>query len=291
MALLLATSAAAGETVMALWPGPAPGEVGPLPPESDLTKPTDELVAGRPLVRLSNVTRPEIVVCPPMNAPANGAVVIVCPGGGYGQLAMDLEGTEVRDWLDALGVTTVILKYRVPRREGREKHAAPLQDLQRAISLVRNRAADFGLDPGRIGVLGFSAGGHLAAMASNQFGHRTYPALDGSDRSGCRPDFCILVYPAYLATRDESPALVPELQVTCRTPPTFLIQTQDDPVGIENTLCYFLALQRHAVAAEVHVYPSGGHGYGLRRTGQAVTTWPQRAADWLREGGWLADRH
>ncbi len=269
-----------------LWPATPPGETKEIGPEVDITKPTDQLVAGKRVIRLGQVGRPTIEVFRPPADKDTGATVLVCPGGAYHILAMDLEGTEVCEWLNSAGITAVLLKYRVPRREGLEKHAAPLQDAQRAMSLIRKQATDWGIDPKRVGVLGFSAGGHLAAAVSTA-PKRTYPTVDAADELPSRPDFTVLVYPGYLTVKEENDRVAPELAIDGQTPPTFLVMTQDDPVRIENVLHYALALKKADVPTEVHVYPKGGHGYGLRRTELPVTAWPDRVQDWLKAGGWL----
>ena len=277
---------------IALWPGRAPDETKDLPPEADNTKATDKLIAGKAVVRLGNVANPTLTIYSPTTEKNTGAAVLVCPGGGYNILALDLEGTEVCEWLNAIGVTAVLLKYRVPRRAGVEKHAAPLQDAQRALGLVRHRAAEWRIDPTRIGVLGFSAGGHLAAVLSTQPATRTYAAIDRADTLSCRPDFAVLIYPAYLTLKEQGDAVAPELPVSATTtPPTFLAMAEDDPVRVENVLFYYAALKNAKVPAEMHVYPRGGHGYGLRRTADDVTTWPDRVADWMKASGWLQPAH
>ncbi|HWC00487.1 MAG TPA: alpha/beta hydrolase [Bryobacteraceae bacterium] len=265
-----------------IWPGAAPGEAGSVGEEKDMTTAKDHSVAGRRVARLGNVSTPTITVYQPPKARSTGAAVVVFPGGGYRILAIDLEGTEVCDWLNSIGVTAVLLKYRVPAREGRERYAAPLQDAQRAVGLVRSRAAQWHVDPKRIGVLGFSAGGHLAAAISNNYEKRTYPEVDEADRVSCRPDFALLIYPAYLTVKDQGDRISPELAITPNTPPTFLLQAEDDGVRVENSLYYYLALKNNKVPAEMHLYAKGGHGYGLRRTDLSITTWPQRAEQWLR---------
>jgi len=270
-----------------LWPGgAAPGDTGASGEEKDTTKPTDKLIAGKPVVRLGNVSRPAITVFKPARREDTGAAVIVAPGGGYHILAWDLEGTEVCDWLNSLGVTAVLLKYRVPKRPDRERYAAPLQDAQRAISLVRHRAKEFGIDPQRVGMLGFSAGAHLSAVLSTST-NRAYPPIDDADKTGLRPDFVVLLYPAYLTLKELGDKTPPEINVTSNTPPTFIAITQDDPVRMENALHYAMVLKQSKVPVELHLYPSGGHGYGLRRTKETVTTWPDRAADWMKSFGWL----
>jgi acetyl esterase/lipase len=271
--------------VLELWPNGAPGEKGNIGEERDTTKPADQLIAGKPVIRLGNVSKPTIGIYRPPADKDTGAAMVVFPGGGYHILAMDLEGTEVCDWLNSIGVTGVLLKYRVPKREGLEKYTAPLQDAQRALGLVRARAKEWGIDPQRIGVLGFSAGGHLAAALSKNCDERTYPAMDAADKLSCRPDFQILIYPGGLTRKEEGDKVAPEVAVTTNTPPTFIAMAADDPVRVENALHYALALRNVKVPMELHVYPTGGHGYGLRPSKEVVTTWPQRAADWMRSRG------
>lgn len=270
-----------------LWPGTPPGDAGLEPGiEQDLTKPTDNLIAGRRLIRLGNVSQPTLQVFRPPPEIDTGTAVVVCPGGAYHILALDLEGTEVCEWLNSIGVTGVLLKYRVPKRPEVERHAAALQDAQRAMGLVRHRAREFGVDPRRVGILGFSAGGHLAAAVSTA-ASRTYARVDEADDPACRPDFTVLIYPAYLTVQEQNDRVAPELTVSSNTPPTFMTITQDDPVRVENAVFYGLALKQAQVPVELHLYPTGGHGYGLRRTANPVTFWPDRVADWLRAGGWL----
>jgi acetyl esterase/lipase len=275
----------AADAPVRLWSGPAPGETGSVGEEKDTSKPGVGLVAGKPLIRLGNVSDPMLQV---FRAPADknsGAAVLVCPGGGYNILAYDLEGSEVCEWFNSIGVNAVLLKYRVPARKDRPKHEAPVQDAQRAISLIRQNAKEWGIDPERVGILGFSAGGHLAAVASNC--ERLYPAADETDQKSHRPNFSLLIYPAYLVLKDAPTTISPELKVDAKTPPTFVAISQDDPVKVEGPLQYALALKNAGVKWELHVYPEGGHGYGLRRTEKMVTTWPDRVADWMKAGGWV----
>ncbi|MCD7978940.1 MAG: alpha/beta hydrolase [Tannerellaceae bacterium] len=260
-----------------LFPKGAPDEAVQMVEKADIGGET----GGSSVLRITNVSEPTITVYPAPQENASGAAMIVCPGGGYSILAYDLEGDEVCEWLNKIGITAVLLKYRVPRREGREKHEAPLQDIQRAIGYVRANARGLDIDPKRIGVMGFSAGAHLSAMASNSFAKRTYPAVDAADRVSCRPDFCLLVYPAYLD--GENFRLAPELKVSAQTPPTMLIQTEDDKSYINSSLFYYYALKEAGVPAWMHLYSTGGHGYGLRNTGVAVNEWPERAENWFRE--------
>jgi acetyl esterase/lipase len=282
--------AAEPAAVLDLWPSEVPGEKGNVGEEKDTTKSTDNLVAGRKLIRLGNVSRPTLSIYRPFPENDTGASVIVCPGGGYYILAMDLEGTEICEWLNSIGVTGILLKYRVPKREGLERYTAAGQDAQRAVGLVRQKAGELKLDPNRIGVLGFSAGGHLAAFVSNNYSERTYPAKDAADAVSCRPDFTVLIYPAYLTVKEQDDKIAPELTVTSNTPPTFIAMSQDDPVRVETALFYSAALRKARVPFELHIYPTGGHGYGLRRSKEFVTTWPTRAEDWMRAAGLLTKK-
>lgn len=269
-------------TVIRLWSGRAPGETEEIGPEAEVPR-KDE----RKTTRITNVSQPTLSVFRPPADKDTGTTVIVCPGGGYNYVVVDKEGTEVIEWLNSLGITGVLLKYRVPARKDRPRHAAPLEDAQRAIGVLRHRAKELGLRSDRIGILGFSAGGHVAALASTRFATRAYEPEDDADRVSCRPDFSLLIYPAYLTLRDESgERLAPEVTVTETTPPAFLMQTQDDSVRVESSVYYYLALKNAKVPGELHVYPAGGHGYGLRLQGPTAATWPARAADWLSAGGW-----
>lgn len=263
-----------------LFPKGAPGEQTKL---IEKALPEGGKVGGASVLRLSGVSDPTITIYPASDEVATGAAMVVCPGGGYEILAYDLEGDEICQWLNEIGVTAVLLKYRVPRRTGLEKHTAPLQDVQRAISLVRSKAEELNLDPQRIGVMGFSAGAHLAAMASTSYDKRTYPEVDAADKLSCKPDFCLLVYPAYLDGPNFT--IAPELKVTAQTPPTMLVQTEDDKSYINSSLFYYYALKEAGVPATMHLYSKGGHGYGLRDTGNAVNEWPYRAEEWFMELG------
>jgi acetyl esterase/lipase len=273
--------------VIDLWPGAAPGEKGDIGEERDTTKTSDGLVAGKPVIRLGNVSKPSVAIYRPPADRDTGAAVVVCPGGGYHILAMDLEGTEICDWLNSIGVTGVLLKYRVPKRAGLDKHAAALQDAQRALGLVRQRAGEWGGDPARVGVLGFSAGGHLAAAVCNNYEQRTYDKVDATDDVSCRPDFAVLIYPAYLTVKEEGDKIAPDLNITSNTPPSFIAMAEDDPIRVETALFYGLALKKAGVPLELHIYPTGGHGYGLRPSKDLVTTWPARAAEWMKSRGLL----
>jgi acetyl esterase/lipase len=279
--LLLAATVHAAEPIP-LWPKGAPGEKGDVGVEHDTTKPNGNTSGGRRVIRLGNVSVPTITVFSPEQNRNTGAAVLICPGGGYNILAYDLEGTEVCEWLNSIGVTGVLLKYRVPKRAGDDKHLLPLADAQRAMRLVRHHAKEWNIKPDRIGVLGFSAGGHLTANLSNNYNEKTYDPVDDADKLSARPDFALPIYPAYLVEKNALDKLAPDMNVTSNTPPTFLVQTGDDGIHVENAVHYYLALKKAKVPAELHVYPSGGHGYGLRPTEKVVTTWPKRAEDWMR---------
>jgi acetyl esterase/lipase len=215
----------------------------------------------------------------PAESKRNGAAVVICPGGGYNILAWDLEGTEIAEWLNTLGVTGLVLKYRVPRREGDEANALPLMDVQRAMSLVRSKSSELGLDPDRIGVLGFSAGGNLAAGACLKSAKRAYEKIDAIDEVSARPDFAVLVYPAYLV--DASGALKPEYQPTKETPPMFFAHAMNDNVTPDSSIALARALKGVGVPAELHIYDGGGHGFGMRTSEFPCHTWPARCAEWL----------
>lgn len=277
---LITGSIMAQDKPIQLFPKGAPGEQTKL---IEKALPEGGKVGGASVLRLSGVSDPTITIYPASDEVATGSAIIVCPGGGYEILAYDLEGDEICQWLNEIGVTAVLLKYRVPRRTGLEKHTAPLQDVQRAISLVRSKAEELNLDPQRIGVMGFSAGAHLAAMASTSYDKRTYPEVDAADKVSCKPDFCLLVYPAYLDGPNFTIAL--ELKVTAQTPPTMLVQTEDDKSYINSSLFYYYALKEAGVPATMHLYSKGGHGYGLRDTGNSVNEWPYRAEEWFMELG------
>lgn len=283
LSIVSVTSATAVEPLtLKVWPDKVPGEQGDIG-EEHLQPLTGN---GKPIQRLANVTQPTLTVFRPEKEKDTGAAVLICPGGGYNILAWDLEGTEVAEWLNSIGVTGIVLKYRVPRRKDREKHDAPLQDAQRAMSIVRSHAEEWGIDPTRIGILGFSAGGHLSAATSTNFDKRNYEALDEIDQISCRPDFAVLVYPAYLT---EGEGLAPEIRVTEDTPQTFFAHASDDGISSENSIAMYLALKKAKIPAEMHIFASGGHGFGLRPSEHPASTWPARCEQWLRSRGLLGE--
>lgn len=277
----------AGHTQIEIWPGKPPHILPVKGPEVTAVE-NKSLVAGKPWMWIGKVSRPTIAVYSPPGK-NSGAAVVVFPGGGYQILAIDLEGTEVCDWLTAKGVTCVLLKYRVPGEEAFPKSGAypnspvALEDAQRTMGLVRLHAAEWGIDPHKIGVLGFSAGGHLVGAISTNFGKRLYPALDAADKESCRPDFAVALYPGHMMehTRKDH-ELNPYVPVTKQTPPTFIVQAEDDPIDpIENSLLYFEALRKAGVPTEMHIYAHGGHAFGLRRTQDPITAWTDLAEKWL----------
>jgi acetyl esterase/lipase len=306
-----------GHTQLPIWPHAAPNAIAGGGPEDEARTVSKKLIAGRPWIAVGDVIRPTITLYSPKGR-NSGAAIVVFPGGGYENLAIDLEGTEVCDWVAARGMTCVLLKYRVPGPFFYPKSApypksgpypfssAALQDAQRTVGLVRSRAAEWHIDPHKIGVIGFSAGGHLVAAISTHFQKRLYPAVDRADEESCRPDFAILLYPGHLtaaatawdaqfghnpsaAPPDTQWTLNPDLHVTSATPPSFVLQAQDDRVDdVSNSLVYFTALKKAGVAAELHVYQHGGHAFGLRPTAEPVTAWPLLVERWLRTIGMLA---
>ena len=264
-----------------LWPGKVPGEV-----PGEVGKEKAETKGG--ILRVSNVSKPTLTVFPADPQKANGTSVLVCPGGGYSILAYEHEGSAICEWLNSLGVTGFLLKYRVPRRKNMPKHEAPLQDAQRAIGMIRQNAKKWKVDPGRLGILGFSAGGNLAVMTLTSFQSRSYPKVDGADELSCRPNFGILIYPAYLVDRKKRDKLFPEIKITKETPPCFFAHTGDDGVPAEGSVLMYLELEKAGVVGnELHVYPFGGHGYGMRSSDHPVVTWPARAGQWMKAMGWL----
>lgn len=281
--LLAANIASAAEETLKLWDGPPPLPLKLEQPEAYLPI---EPGADPDITRLGNVSEASLTVYHPPADRRNGACVLICPGGGYSILAMKHEGTQVAEWLNSLGVTAVVLKYRVPSPKGESPQARPLLDAQRAMSLIRSRATPWGLKPERLGVLGFSAGGHLAACLLCESDRRApgYPAR--ADEPSCRPDFGVLVYPAYLAAPDRQRDR-PQIRSDQKPGPVFLVHAADDQLGPENSIEFFLDLKRAGVSGELHVYQQGGHGFGMLKRGQPVHDWPARCAEWMRAQGWL----
>jgi acetyl esterase/lipase len=285
----------AGHTQVPIWPSTVPA--GRRGADAESTALGAGPVAGRPWIQVRNVSVPTLTVYSPKGK-NTGAAVIVFPGGGYQLLAIDLEGTEICDWLTSRGVTAVLLKYRVPNAGGsweqfcgcdtRTRSSRPLEDAQRAIGLVRFHAAEWHVDPHKIGVIGFSAGGHLVAAVSTRFDHRVYRAVDAADQESCRPDFAVALYPGHLFDYQKS-ALNADIHITRDTSPTFLLHAQNDNVdGVSNSLVYYDELKNAGVRAELHLYAEGGHAFGLRRTKFPITAWPQLVETWLRTVGMIS---
>jgi acetyl esterase/lipase len=275
-------SAADPQTIL-LWPGLPPGETKEFPlPETNVTKPDDKPVGDRQIIKLTNVQKPDLKIFRPAADKDTGVAVIVCPGGGHHILAYDHEGTEAAEWLNTLGVTGIVLKYRVPARNPDKRWEAAVQDAQRAVSLVRSKAADWKLDPHRIGILGFSAGGETAGRAAFMHAHRQYERVDDIDDVSCRPDFAALIYPGALTKKGQPWELKDDVKIDDTTPPTFLAHAADDPVPVSDSFLIAIELKKAKIPVELHVYAKGGHGYGMRKTGHPVNTWPDRMADWLK---------
>lgn len=268
--LSLAAMSMSAQQVTPLFPNGAPGVPSNPPAEHDSTTAKDGQPGGRHVTRLTDVTVPTLTIYKAPEAKNTGAAVVVFPGGGYRILAYDLEGTEVCEWLNGIGVNCLLVKYRVPQQPGVPRYEAPLADAQKAMTMAHAQAAEWKIDPERIGVLGFSAGGHLSATLLQNHG------------GAPRPAFAVLVYPAYLSIEDKAQEISPEVQPASGTPPLFIVQAQDDHSYFPGTLLYYRALTAAKVPAELHVYETGGHGYGLRPTDAPVTHWPRLAEAWMR---------
>jgi len=278
-----------GHTQVPIWPSTIPDARPMTGRETVKVTGRKSLVAGKPWTYINNVSHPTMTVYSPTGK-NTGAAVVVFPGGGYQILAIDLEGSEACDWLTSKGVTCVLLKYRVPGERKLPKSGAypaspeALEDAQRTVGLVRFHAAEWHIDPHKIGVLGFSAGGHMSAAMSVHFDKRLYPAVDAADKESCRPDFAVAIYPGHLSLGENSFELNPDIRshITRQTPPTFLLQNEDDGIDrVEDSLSYYAALKKAGVPVEMHLYAQGGHAFGLRRTKFPVTAWPQLVETWL----------
>ena len=270
-----------GHTQIPIWPGTAP-DAQPVPGAESETKGA-----------VTNVTQPTMTVYAPQGK-NTGVAVVVFPGGGFQILAIDLEGTEVCDWLTSKGITCVLLKYRVPsvpyvwqcncRPHNLTTSVPSLEDAQRTLRLVRLHAAQWHIDPHKIGVIGFSAGGYLVAEVSTNFKRRLYKPVDAADKESSRPDFAAAIYPGHLATDND--ALNSNVPVSGDTPPTFLLQAEDDDVdGVQQSLVYYTALKNADVPVEMHLYAHGGHAFGLRHTKLPISEWPSLVETWLKTIG------
>lgn len=287
------TLAAEPPQVVMVWPGKAPGESADIGPERVRMSPKldrKQVEVTEQTRLITDVTAPTLTIRRPAKDKDTGTAMLICPGGGYWDLYWQLEGEEVADWLNSIGVTGIILKYRVPRRPDEPKGEParrPLQDAQRAVSLVRSKAKEWRIDSQRIGIVGFSAGGHLAIATATRFEKRTYVPVDEVDNVSCRPDFAILVYPGYLKVKDKD-ELAPGLRIPAETPPVFLTHGGADIISPpENSVLVYLALRRAGVPAELHVYATAAHDFGVRPSEHPCSTWTQACANWLRHQGFL----
>jgi len=277
--LLSASLATAGDPVyLDLFPsGKVPGQ--PADTKEEIVDNQDDRI-GRRVVK---VTKPRIAVYSAPKETNTKTAVVVCPGGGYNILAYDHEGVQVAEWLNSLGVTAIILEYRVPRSKTSEPYENPLKDAQRAMRVARAHAEEWNFDPNSIGIMGFSAGGNLAAVTSNNADVTTYDLIDEADKLSARPDFSMLIYPAYLNPEGDDTGLTEQASVDENTPPALLIHTHDDRISSTGSIAYYLGLKRNKIPAELHIFPEGGHGYGLRKIEARVSGWPELAARWLQQ--------
>ena len=279
--------------VVEIWPGKPPEEAGEIAPETTRMSPAlgrKDVEVTEPTKLVTNVTKPTLTIFKPAREKDTGTAILICPGGGYWNLYWQLEGEEVAQWLNSIGVTGIIVKYRVPRRSDEPKGEParrPLQDAQRAVSLVRSRASEWGIHPERIGIVGFSAGGHLAIATATSFEQRTYEPIDEVDRVSCRPDFAIPVYSGYLKAKDKD-ELAAGLRVPSGTPPVFLVHGGEDIISTpEHSVQMYLALKRAGVPAELHIYSNTAHDFGVRKSERPYATWTDSCTAWLRDQGLL----
>lgn len=274
--------------IIELWPGKVPDETGEIGPEREVMSPAldrKQVEVTVPTRMITAVTRPTITIYKPKNYDS-GTAILICPGGGYWNLYWQLEGEEVASWLNSKGITGIILKYRVPRRSDEPKAEParrPLQDAQRALRLVRSKAAEWKIDPQKIGIMGFSAGGHLAVATATKFDERSYEANDEIDRISCRPDFAVAVYPGYLKPKDKE-ELAPWLSIPARTPPIFLAHGGEDIISPPNqSVVLYLALKQAGIPTELHIYANTAHDFGVRKSEHPYSAWTDSCVDWLRE--------
>jgi acetyl esterase/lipase len=282
---------AAEPLVVDLWPGKTPGDVGI---KGEETSRIHQSPLVGPTKLITNVTRPTLTVYQPPRGNNTGTAMVICPGGGYWDLYWELEGEEVATWLNSVGMTGIILKYRCPRRPGDVRGEPPLGpqlDAQRAVSLVRSRASEWGIDPKRIGMVGFSAGGHLALATATGSAKRLYEPIDAIDQVSCRPDFAILCYPGYLKSKDKD-EIWPGLRIAPDTPPVLLTHASDDKESYggsdsANSAVMYLALKRAGIPTELHIYATGDHDFGVRQNEKLPSSWPSLCLNWLRSLGLL----
>ncbi len=279
--------------MIGVWPGKAPDEIKEIGPERTRMSPKldrKQVEVTEQTLLITDVAKPTLTIYRPAREKDTGTSMLICPGGGYWDLYWQLEGEEVAAWLNSKGVTGIILKYRVPRRadeiEG-EPARRPLQDAQRAVSLIRSKAVEWGMDPARIGIVGFSAGGHLAIATATSFEQRAYRPIDEVDKISCRPDFAVSVYPGYLKAKDKN-ELAAGLRIPTGTPPIFLVHGGDDLISPpEHSVVMYLALRRAGIPTELHIYAGTAHDFGVRTNDRPYSTWTASCMDWLRESGLL----
>jgi acetyl esterase/lipase len=287
-----ATASAEGPLVVDLWPGKTPGDVGI---KGEETSRIHQSPLVGPTRLITNVTRPTLTIYLPPKDKNTGTAMVICPGGGYWDLYWELEGEEVASWLNSIGITGIILKYRCPRRPGDVKGEPPLGpqlDAQRAVRMVRSRAAEWGIDPKRIGMVGFSAGGHLALATATNFSKPLYQPIDAIDEVSCRPDFAILCYSGYLKAKDKD-EISPGIQIPANTPPVFLAHASDDRESYggsisENSAFMYVALKRAGVPTELHIYATGDHDFGVRQNEKLPSSWTRLCVNWLRSQNLLS---
>ncbi|MDB3940441.1 alpha/beta hydrolase [Verrucomicrobiales bacterium] len=282
VAIFTMSALAEPNATIPLWPEGVPAESDFKLPEESI-----ELKGPHQIEIMSNVRAPELTWYPAEKP--NGTAVIVCPGGGYNILAYSHEGYEVCEWLNTLGVSAALLKYRVPRREGRPFHEAPLEDVHRAIGIIRTRAEEWKVNPKRVGILGFSAGGNLAAHAVTFAGERTYPTDPKVDSVDPVPNFGVLIYAAYLLEEGKPDNLNPDIKVTGKTPPTFLAVAHDDKRFVEGSARFYIEMFRNGRPCELHIFQKGGHGFGFDKTEEEIRQWPALAGAWMKTMGWLSE--
>jgi acetyl esterase/lipase len=283
-ALVLSGAMARGadpRPVFDVWPGAIPGEAITTGPEKSSGIITANYFPGK----VTNISHPTLTVFRPAKEKDTGVAVIVCPGGGFRELDTVKEGEDAVRWLNGIGITGLVLKYRVPTPKDLAEYVPALQDGQRALSLVRSKAADWGFKSDRIGIMGFSAGAQLSIRAGTQFAHRTYPRVDAIDDVSCRPDFAIVIYPGGLVTKDGTDVLLPDVEVPKDSCQMFFAQAETDRVNSDNSILTFLALKRAGVSAEMHIYAVGVHGFGLKPGPNPHSSWPKRAEEWMTGQG------
>ncbi|MDD2598308.1 MAG: alpha/beta hydrolase [Kiritimatiellae bacterium] len=266
----LAFALHAEQRIVEIWPAGKIPLLKETPPEKINDSKDD-------IVRLTNVSTPTLTIYPAPESAQPAPAVLVCPGGGYSILAWNHEGTEVAEWFNKQGFTAFVLKYRTPGQRD-----AAFCDAQRALRFIRANADEFKVNPAKLGIMGFSAGGHLTVRVSNNYAASLYEPVDSADKLSCRPDFSVPVYPAYLNQKGTF-EMVDEFAISGQTPPTFIIAAEDDHSFVDCSIAYYIALKQAKVPAEMHLFPSGGHGFGMRKRGGSIDTWSDLLATWLQQ--------